>query len=69
MISEELSKLEKDVKRTKRLASEQAMVLHDLIEDRLPDAFQELPAIAQAVFDACQAWDEANRKWRAAQGA
>jgi hypothetical protein len=35
----------------------------------LPDAFQELPAIAQAVFDACQAWDEANRKWRAAQGA
>jgi hypothetical protein len=69
MTPEEISALEKDVKRTKRLASEQAMVLHDLIEDRLPDAFQELPAIAQAVFDACKAWDEANRKWRAAQGA
>ena len=68
MSPEELSKLEKDVKRTKRLASEQAMVLHDLIEDRLPDAYQELPAIAQATFEACQAWDDANRKLRAAQG-
>lgn len=69
MSSEEISALEKDVKRTKRLASEQAMVLHDLIEDRLPDAYLELPAIAQATFDACQAWDEANKKLRAAQGA
>ncbi|MDO8828100.1 CCE_0567 family metalloprotein [Methylophaga sp.] len=61
MSPEELKKLEKTVKKTKRLASEQAMELHDLIEDRLPDAYKELMPIAQATFDACKAWDEANQ--------
>jgi hypothetical protein len=68
MTEEELKKLEKDVKKTKRLASEQAMELHDLIEDRLPDAYGELMGIAQATFDACKAWDEANKKFMAASG-
>ncbi|WP_027159436.1 CCE_0567 family metalloprotein [Methylobacter luteus] len=67
MSPEELRKLEKEVKKTKRLASEQAMELHDLIEDRLPEAYQELMGIAQATFDACKAWDEANQKLNAAQ--
>jgi len=66
MTDEELKKLEKEVKKNKRLASEQAMELHDLIEDRLPDAYGELMGIAQATFDACQAWDEANKKLQAA---
>ena len=66
MTDEELKKLEKDVKKTKRLASEAALELHDLIEDRLPDAYGELMGIAQATFDACQAWDEANKKFLAA---
>ena len=67
MTSEELRKLEKDVKKNKRLASEQAMELHDLIEDRLPDAYDEIMGIAQATYDACKAWDEANQKLNAAQ--
>jgi len=67
MIPEELKKLEKDVKKTKRLASEQAMELHDLIEDRLPDAYEEIMGIAQATYNACKAWDEANQKLNAAQ--
>jgi hypothetical protein len=66
-MSEELRKLEKEVKKNKRLASEQAMVLHDLIEDSLPDGYGELMAIAQATYDACKAWDEANQKLMAAQ--
>jgi len=66
-MSEEIKKLEKEVKKTKRLASEQAMELHDLIEDRLPDAYDELMGIAQATYDACKAWDEANQKLNAAQ--
>jgi len=66
-MSEELKKLEKEVKKTKRLASEQAMELHDLLEDRLPDAYGELLGIAQATYDACKAWDEANQKLIAAQ--
>lgn len=66
MSEEELKVLEKDVKKTKRLAGEAAMELHDLIEDRLPDAYLELMAVAQKTFEACQAWDEANRKFQKA---
>ena len=69
MTEEELKKLEKDVKKNKRLASEKAMELHDLIEDRLPDAYGELMGIAQATFEACKAWDEANKKFLTASGA
>jgi hypothetical protein len=67
MTEEELRKLEKEVKKTKRLANEQAMVLHDLIEDSLPEGFDDLLGIAQATYDACKAWDEANKKLIAAQ--
>ena len=67
MTLEELRSLEKEVKKTKRLASEQAMELHDLIEDRLPDAYDEIMGIAQATYDACKAWDDANQKLNAAQ--
>jgi hypothetical protein len=66
MTADELRKLEKEVKKTKRLASEQAMELHDLIEDRLPDAYGELMDIAEATYEACKAWDEANQKLLAA---
>ena len=66
MIDEELKQLEKEVKKTKRLAGEAAMELHDLIEDRLPDAYGELMATAQATYEACKAWDEANKKFLAA---
>lgn len=68
-MSDELKSLEKDVKKNKRLASEKAMELHDLIEDRLPDAYGELLGIAQETYDACKAWDEANQKLLAAQAA
>ena len=67
MTSEELRKLEKTVKKNKRLASEKAMELHDLIEDRLPDAYKELMDIAQATYDACKEWDDANKALLAAQ--
>jgi len=67
MSPEELSKLEKNVKKTKRLASEKAMELHDLIEDRLPAAYMEIMPIAQATYEACKAWDEANKALLEAQ--
>lgn len=66
MNDEELRKLEKEVKKTKRLAGEAAMELHDLIEDRLPEAYGELLSTAQTTYDACKAWDEANKKYLAA---
>lgn len=67
MSPEEIAKLEKNVKKTKRLASEKAMELHDLIEDRLPAAYMEIMDIAQATFDACKEWDDANKALLAAQ--
>ncbi|MFZ2725254.1 MAG: CCE_0567 family metalloprotein [Methylococcaceae bacterium] len=64
----DIKELEKDVKKAKRLANEQASVLHDLIEDSLPEGYDKLMGIAQATYDACLAWDEANQKLKAAGG-
>jgi hypothetical protein len=41
--------------------------LHDLVEDRLPAGWQELPEISQATLTACQAWAVANARLQAAQ--
>ena len=65
MSDEELKALEKAVKKAKRIASEKAGELHDLVEDRLPAAYEEIPAIAQATYDACLAWAEADAKLKA----
>ncbi len=67
MNAEDIRVLEKEVKKTKRLASEQAMELHDLIEDRLPEAYEEILGIATATYVACKNWDDANKKLLAAQ--
>lgn len=67
MTEEELKELEREVKKLKRVASEWASQLHDLVEDRLPAAYAEIPAIAQSTFDACKAWAEANARLEAAQ--
>jgi len=67
MTEEELKALDKEVKKLKRIASEWAAQLHDLVEERLPTAYQEIPGIAQSTYDACQTWAEANAKLTAAQ--
>jgi hypothetical protein len=67
MSDEDLRELEKAVKKAKRIASERASELHDLVEDRLPAAYAEIPVIAQATYDACQAWAEAQARLAAAQ--
>lgn len=62
-MSEEAQKnQEKEVKKLKRIASEHASQLHDLIEDRLPAAYEEILPLAQATYEACKAWAEANKK-------
>lgn len=69
MTPEELHALEKDVAKAKRIASEWASKMHDLVEDRLPAAYQEIPEIAQSTFDACRLWADANAKLKAAKQA
>jgi hypothetical protein len=67
MTEEELKALLKASKRAKRIATERAGELHDLVEDRLPAAYEEIPAIAQATYDACRAWADAEAAYKAAE--
>jgi hypothetical protein len=66
MNPDDLKVLEKAARKAKRIATEKAGELHDLVEDRLPAAYDEIPGIAQATYDACKAWAEADAKLQAA---
>lgn len=67
MSEDELKALQKEVRKKKRIASEWASQLHDLVEDRLPAAYEEIPGMAQSTFDACKAWAEADEKLKQAE--
>lgn len=67
MTEEELKDLDREVKKLKRMASEWASQLHDLVEDKLPAGYEEIPGIAQSTYDACKAWADANARLAAAQ--
>jgi hypothetical protein len=67
MSPEELKALNKAVKKAKRIATEKASELHDLVEDRLPAAYEEIMPIAQECLEACQAWDKARAELEAAE--
>jgi hypothetical protein len=67
MTEDELKTLDREVKKLKRQASEWASQLHDLVEDKLPAGYLEIPGIAQSTYDACQAWADANARLTAAQ--
>ncbi|MEW8644768.1 MAG: CCE_0567 family metalloprotein [Candidatus Thiodiazotropha endolucinida] len=67
MTEEELKAMQKAVRKAKRIATEKAGELHDLVEDRLPGAFEEIPAMAQATYDACKVWSEADAAFKAAE--
>ncbi len=66
MSPDELKALEKEVRKAKRIATEKAGELHDLVEERLPAAFGELPAIAEECYRACQRWSEVNSRLQTA---
>lgn len=67
MTPEELKAMHKASKRAKRIATEKAGELHDLVEDRLPAAYEDIPAIAQATYDACKEWAEAEAAYKQAE--
>ena len=62
MDGDDLKALDKEVKRLKRIAGEWAAKMHDLVEERLPAAYEEIPGIAQATYDACKSWADANAR-------
>ncbi|TXH74908.1 CCE_0567 family metalloprotein [Thiobacillus sp.] len=67
MSEDELKDLDKEVRKLKRIASEWASQLHDLVEDRLPAGYEDIHPIAQSTYDACKAWADANARLAAAQ--
>ena len=69
MTEDELKAIKKAERKAKRIASEHAMELHDLVEDRLPAGFEDLPQIAQDTFEACKAWADASAALKAAEEA
>lgn len=69
MTEEEIKELEKEVKKLKRISQEWASQMHDLVEDRLPAGYEEIPGIAQSTYDACKAWADANKRLSAATAA
>lgn len=67
MSPEELKALQKSTRKAKRIATEKAGELHDLVEDRLPAAYEDIPGLAQETYEACKAWAEANERLQAAE--
>jgi hypothetical protein len=67
MTEEELQALEKEVKKLKRIATEWAGKVHDLVEEQIPAGYRELPELTQGTVEACQAWEEANKRLKAAK--
>jgi len=67
MSPEELKALQKSTRKAKRIATEKAGELHDLVEDRLPAAYEDIPGLAQETYEACKAWADANEKLQAAE--
>lgn len=67
MTPEELKALKKQASKLKRIATEKASELHDLVEDRLPAGYQDLPGIAEECYAACVAWEKANQAYEAAE--
>jgi hypothetical protein len=67
MTPEELQKLEREVAKAKRIATEWASKVHDLVEDRLPAGYEEIPELAKSTYDACKAWDEVNARLKEAK--
>ena len=69
MNADELKALDKEVRKLKRIAGEWAAQMHDLVEERLPAAYEEIPALAQATYEACKSWADANARANAYLGA
>ena len=65
MTDDELKAMEKEVKKLKRIATERAGEVHDLVEDRLYTDYNSLPELAAATVAACQAWADADQRLKA----
>ena len=63
MTEEQIKELEKQVSKARFKLGQKAGELHDLIEDRLPVDYREIPVYANAAFLACEEWDKLNMEF------
>lgn len=63
MTDEELKELKKDMSSKKRIATEWASQVHDLVEDRLLTDYEQLSELAEKTIAACQEWKEAKSRF------
>ena len=59
---EDIKVLEKEVSKARFALSQKAGQLHDLVEDRLPESFEEIPVLAEETYQACKQWDLLNKQ-------
>ena len=63
MTPEDIKALKKEASTRKRLASDVASKIHDLVEDRYWTEFTDLPALAAEALAACEAWQAAQQAY------
>lgn len=68
MTDEELKALKKQVSSKKRIATEWASKIHDVVEDTLWSEYNSLPELAAQAVEACKAWEEAQQVYNEAAG-
>lgn len=59
---DEIKMLEADVKKARFILSQKAAEMHDLVEDRIPKDYLDIPVYAEDLYNACKKWDEYNQK-------
>lgn len=67
MTPEELKALKKAASTKKRLATEVASKIHDVVEDTFWSDYSQLPELAQEAIAACQAWEAAQAEYEEAK--
>lgn len=65
MSEDDIKALKKDVSQKKRIATEWASQIHDLVEDRLLIDYDTLPELARQTHQACLDWAEAKARLEA----
>lgn len=68
MSDDDLKALQKDVSQKKRIATEWASQIHDLVEDRLLIDYATLPELARRTHQACLDWAAAKARLDQAGG-
>lgn len=69
MNEEEFKALQKSVRKKKRIATEMASEIHDLVEDRLWTDYESLMELSQKTYEACIVWAEESKALAEAESA